>query len=209
MVGLNAIRPDRETDDEKQAKKETERMLDAADKLEDELKTPDTFKVKFECTNGTFVCEFYKDWAPQGVGRMYELVKSGALDQARFFRVVPNFIVQFGIPGDPQVAAKWRSANIPDDPVTHGNARGTVTFAMAGPNTRTSQLFINLVDNARLDSMGFAAIGKVIEGMEVVDAINPEYGELPDQGRIQRVGNAYLEKEFPRLDYIKSATLEK
>jgi peptidyl-prolyl cis-trans isomerase A (cyclophilin A) len=154
-------------------------------------------------------------WAPQGADRFYNLVKSGFYDNVRFFRVVSGFMVQFGINGDPAVMARWRDLPIQDDPVTQSNKRGTLTFAMAGPNTRTTQVFINFVDNERLDSAGFAPVGRVISGMDVVDALNAEYGEGapqgrgPDQSRMQREGNAYLAKEFQRLDLVKKATIER
>src|SRR5262249_1042731 len=145
--------------------------------------------------------------------RFYNLVRSGFFTEVEFFRVIPGFMCQFGIHGDPKVAATWREARIQDDPVKGGNTRGALTFATAGPNTRTTQLFINFGDNSRLDSMGFSPFGKVIEGMDVVDKINGEYGEGapggrgPNQGRIQQEGNAYLKKDFPNLDYIKSASI--
>ncbi len=176
-------------------------------------KAPDTYKVQFDTTKGKFTVEVTRSLAPNGADRFYNLVRSGYFKDLAFFRVIKGFMVQFGIHGDPAVAAKWRQANIQDDPVKGSNTRGTVTFATAGPNTRTTQLFINYGDNQRLDSMGFAPIGKVVEGMDVVDKINGEYGEGapmgngPDQGQIQREGNAYLKKDFPKLDYIKSATI--
>ena len=169
---------------------------------------PATFKAVFSTTAGDFVIEVTRDLAPHGVDRFYNLVHNGFFDNQRFFRVVPGFVVQFGIHGDPQVSAAWRDANIPDDPVKGTNARGTITFATAGPNTRTTQLFINYRDNGRLDSMGFSPFGKVIEGMDVVDKINSEYGEQPSQGKIQAEGNAYLESKFPKLDYIKTARIK-
>ncbi len=176
-------------------------------------KAPDKFRVQFDTTKGKFIVEVTRSLAPNGADRFYNLVRSGYFKDLAFFRVIKGFMVQFGIHGDPSVSAKWRQANIPDDPVKGSNTRGTVTFATAGPNTRTTQLFINYGDNERLDSMGFAPIGKVGEGLEVVDKINGEYGEGapngrgPDQSRIQREGNAYLKKDFPNLDYIKSATI--
>ena len=176
-------------------------------------KAPETFKAQFNTTKGKFVIEVTRALAPNGADRFYNLVRSGYFTDIAFFRVVPGFMCQFGIHGDPAVSAKWREANIPDDPVKGSNTRGTITFATAGPNTRTTQLFINFGDNTRLDGQGFAPFGKVIEGMEVVDRINDEYGDGapygrgPDQGRIQMEGNAYLKKNFPNLDYIKSATI--
>ena len=179
-------------------------------------KAPDIFKVKFETTKGPFVVECNRAWAPQGVDRFYNMVRSGFFTDIAMFRAIAGFMVQFGISGDPKLAAAWRDAKIPDDPTgVQSNTRGMLTFAMAGPNTRTTQLFINFGDNSRLDAMGFPPIGKVVEGMDVVDKVNTEYGEGaprgrgPDQGRVQREGNAYLTNSFPRLDYIKSATLVK
>lgn len=174
---------------------------------------PATYKVKFDTTKGSFVVQVNRDWAPLGADRFYSLVKSGFYDDVRFFRVVSGFMVQFGINGNPQVMAGWRDKPVKDDPVKQSNKRGYITFAMAGPNTRTSQVFINFVDNTNLDGMGFAPFGRVISGMEVVDKLNAEYGEGaprgrgPDQSRMQREGNAYLAKEFSRLDYIKKATI--
>ena len=177
-------------------------------------KQPDSGRVKFETSKGDFVVQVHKDWAPLGAERFIELVKSGFYDNARFFRVVTGFMVQFGIAGDPNVQAKWREATIADDPVKQSNGRGKISFATKGPNTRTTQVFINLVDNARLDNAGFAPFGEVVSGMEVVDQLYSEYGEGaprgagPDQKLIQTQGNAYLEKEFPRLDFIKKASVE-
>jgi len=168
---------------------------------------PDVFKVKFECSNGDFVLEIHKDWAPIGVERFYEVCKEGVYNEARFFRVVPGFVVQWGIPSDPNVGAQWREANIKDDKPTQTNAPGTITFATSGPNSRTTQLFINYGDNGRLDGMGFAPFGKVVEGMDVVKAIYAQYGEEPNQGLIQSKGNAYLKSAFPKMDYIKTVRL--
>jgi len=176
-------------------------------------KAPDSFKVKVDTTKGAFTIQVQRSLAPNGADRFFNLVKSGYFKDIAFFRVIPGFMGQFGIHGDPAIAAKWRDAKIQDDQVKGMNIKGAVTFAMAGPNTRTTQLFINLVDNANLDSMGFSPFGKVVEGMDIVDKINGEYGEGaprgrgPDQGRIQAEGNAYLKKDFPNLDYIKSATV--
>lgn len=166
---------------------------------------PAVFRVKFDTSKGPFVVEAHRTWAPYGADRFYELVQKKFYDDARFFRVVKGFVVQFGISGYPEVAAHWRNKTIQDDPVKETNARGTVTFATAGPNTRTTQLFINLADNTRLDSMGFSPFGRVVEGMDVIDRINGEYGETPDQSRIESEGNQYLNANFPNMDYIKTA----
>ena len=177
---------------------------------------PPTYKVKMTTTKGDFVIEVHRDWAPLGADRFYNLVKMGYFDDVAFFRVVKGFMVQFGIHGDPSVNRIWRRASINDDPAgKKSNTRGMVTFATAGPNMRTTQLFINYGNNARLDSMGFAPFGKVIEGMKVVDAIEGVYGEGapagngPAQEMIQTQGNAYLKAQFPKLDYIKHAALVK
>jgi peptidyl-prolyl cis-trans isomerase A (cyclophilin A) len=169
---------------------------------------PPTFKAKFDTSAGVFVVEVTRAWAPNGADRFYNLVKNGFYDGCRFFRVVPDFMVQFGINGDPSIQAAWRSANIQDDPVKQSNKRGYVTFATAGPNTRTTQVFINDKDNAFLDGQGFAPFGRVVTGIEVVSKIYSGYGERPNQGSIQMQGNAYLQKEFPKLDYVKTATIE-
>jgi cyclophilin family peptidyl-prolyl cis-trans isomerase len=171
---------------------------------------PDAFKVKFECSNGSFTVECHKDWAPLGVQHFYELIRAGFYTEARFFRVVPGFVVQFGLPGDPAMASKYCDKTIKDEPVKGTNAAGTLTYAKSSaPNSRSTQLFINLGNNARLDGMGFSPFAKVTEGMDVVAKINAEYRELPDQGMIRHMGNAYLQQAFPKLDYIKSATLVK
>ena len=177
---------------------------------------PATYKVNFDTSAGAFVVEVQRDWAPQGADRFYNLVKNGFFDNTRFFRVISGFMVQFGIHGDPSVAAVWRNARIPPDPVKQSNKRGYITYAMAGtPDSRTTQLFINFGDNARLDASGFAPFGQVVSGMEVVDKIYSAYGEGapngagPEQGRIQAEGNAYLMKDFPKLDYIKTARIAK
>ncbi len=176
---------------------------------------PRTYKVKFDTSAGTFVVDVQRDWAPNGADRFYNLVKHGFYDNCRFFRVIANFMVQFGINGDPGVSAAWRNARIPVDPVKESNKRAYITYAMgATPDTRTTQVFINFKNNANLDGLGFAPFGEVVSGMDVVDKIYSGYGEGaprgngPDQGRIQLEGNAYLTKDFPKLDYIKRATLE-
>ena len=174
---------------------------------------PADYKVKFDTSKGVFVVDVHRDWAPQGADRFYNLVKNGFYNNARFFRVISGFMVQFGISGDPKLAAAWREASIPDDPVKQSNTRGMITFATRGPNTRTTQVFIDYADNSRLDGMGFAPFGQVVSGMNVVDALYSGYGEGaprgqgPEQGRIQSEGNAYLTQAFPKLDYIKTATI--
>jgi peptidyl-prolyl cis-trans isomerase A (cyclophilin A) len=177
---------------------------------------PDVFKARFDTSAGPFVVEVHREWAPHGADRFYNLVKNGFYDDARFFRVISGFMVQFGIHADPAVSAAWRQAMLPRDPVKQSNRRGYITYAMgASPDTRTTQVFINFVDNSNLDSMGFAPFGRVVSGMDAVDKIYSGYGEGaprgrgPDQGRTQMEGNAYLTKEFPKLDYIKKATIEK
>ncbi|NOX55203.1 MAG: peptidylprolyl isomerase [Planctomycetes bacterium] len=168
---------------------------------------PDTFQVKFETSKGEFIVEVHPSWAPKGAARFRELVESGFYDDCRFFRVVPDFVVQFGINGDPQVQAKWRDKTIEDDPVRRPNKRGAVTFATSGPNSRTTQIFINLKDNSHLDEMGFAPFGVVVSGMSVVDSIESKYRQIADQGRIQMEGNAYLTANFPDMDYVIRATV--
>lgn len=177
---------------------------------------PATYKVKFDTTVGPFVIEVNRDWAPLGADRFYNLVKAGFFNDCRFFRVIQGFMVQFGIHGDPAVMNAWRGARLGVDPVKQSNKRGYITYAMGGtPDTRTTQVFINFADNVSLDKMGFAPFGQVISGMDVVDKIHSGYGEGaprglgPEQGRIQTEGNAYLTKSFPKLDYIKTATIEK
>ncbi len=170
---------------------------------------PALYKASFDTSAGTFVVEVHRDWAPKGADRFYNLVKNGFYDDVRFFRVIPGFMVQFGMHGDPAVGAAWMRARITDDPVKESNKRGYITFAMAGPNTRTTQVFINFNDNSNLDGQGFAPFGKVVQGMSVVDKINAQYGAKPgdDQGNIAAGGNAYLAKTYPKLDFIKKATI--
>ena len=178
-------------------------------------KAPALYKAKFDTSKGAFVLEINRAWAPNGADRFFNLVKNGFYDDVRFFRVVKDFMVQFGINGNPQTQAPWRDAKIPDDKVTQSNKRGYITFATSGPNSRTTQVFINFADNAGLDGQGFAPFGRVISGMNVVDTLHGDYGEGapsgrgPHQGVLQRDGNAYLAKDFPRLDYVKKATIEK
>jgi len=175
---------------------------------------PSVYRVDFDTTKGPFVIEVHRDWAPNGADRFYNLVKNGFYDNTRFFRVIEGFMAQFGVNGDPKVSAVWKEARIKDDPVRVSNKRTFVTFATAGPNTRTTQIFISYGDNSNLDSQGFAPFGQVVSGMKVVDSLYNGYGEGaphgrgPDQGRVQSEGNAYLASAFPRLDYTKKATIE-
>ena len=176
---------------------------------------PPKFKAKFETTAGDFVIEVTRDWAPKGADRFYNLVTSGYFTDVRFFRVISGFMAQFGMHGDPAVTRVWQDASIGDDPPKESNRKGMVTYANRGPNTRTTQLFINLVDNTRLDApqMAFTPFGRVLTGMDVVEKLHSGYGEGapsgngPTQPRITAEGNAYLAKDFPKLDYIKKASI--
>jgi len=175
---------------------------------------PDVFRVKFETSKGDFLVQVTKEWAPLGADRFFELVQSHFFDGGRFFRVLPKFVVQFGLNGDPKVSALWSNARLPDDPVKQSNIKGKITFATSGPSSRTTQVFINYGDNSRLDSKGFAPFGEVVSGMDVVERFYFAYGEGaprgngPNQDMIETQGNAYLERDFPRLDYIKKATIQ-
>jgi peptidyl-prolyl cis-trans isomerase A (cyclophilin A) len=176
---------------------------------------PAMYKVNMDTSAGPFVIEVHRDWSPNGADRFYNLVKSGFLNDVRFYRVVKDFMVQFGLHGDPAVSAAWSSATIPDDKVKESNKRGYVTFAKSSlPNSRSTQLFINFGDNANLDPLGFSPIGRVSSGMDVVDKLYSGYGDMaeqrgngPSQAQLQTQGNAYLTKSFPKLDYIKKATI--
>ena len=174
---------------------------------------PPVYKVEFDTSKGPFVIEVHRDWAPNGADRFYNLVKNGFYDDVRFFRVIEGFMAQFGVNGDPKVSAAWREARIKDDPVKVSNKRTFVTFATAGPNTRTTQVFVNYGDNSNLDSQGFSPFGQVVSGMKVVDSLYGGYGEGapggrgPNQARVQSDGNAYLASAFPNLDYVKKATI--
>ncbi len=170
-------------------------------------KAPDAFDVEFTTTKGNFTVHVTRAWAPLGADRFYNLVKHNFFDDAAFFRIVPNFVVQFGLSANPEVNGVWRNANIKDDPATQSNKPGYITFATAGPNTRTTQLFINLGNNTFLDRQGFSPFGQVTQGMDVVQSLYGGYGESPDQGAITRQGKAYLDKSFPKLDCIKSASI--
>jgi peptidyl-prolyl cis-trans isomerase A (cyclophilin A) len=176
---------------------------------------PDTYNVKFDTSVGEFVIRVTRAWAPNGADRFYNLVKNGFYDEARFFRAVPNFMVQFGLNANPTVSKIWQSARIPRDRVIQSNKKGFITFAMgASPDTRTTQVFINFRNNTNLDGMGFAPFGEVVSGIEVVDRIYTGYGEGaprgsgPPQARVVAEGNAYLIKSFPKMDYIKTAAIE-
>jgi peptidyl-prolyl cis-trans isomerase A (cyclophilin A) len=178
------------------------------------LETPATYRVQFETSKGNFVVQVDRSLAPNGADRFYRLVTEGFYDDVRFFRVIAGFMAQFGISGDPAATARWRAQPIRDEPVVGSNARGTITFAMSSqPNSRTSQVFINLVDNVNLDGLGFAPFGRVVEGMEVVDQLYSGYGEGapqgngPAQGQIVSQGNAYLTQSFPLLDYVIRARI--
>jgi peptidyl-prolyl cis-trans isomerase A (cyclophilin A) len=175
---------------------------------------PDSYRARFETSAGDFVVEVQRELSPNGADRFYNLVRNGYYDGVRFFRVIDGFMAQFGMHGDPQVTAAWRSVPIADDPVMASNTRGMVTFAMTNqPNSRTTQIFINYRDNSNLDAMGFAPFGEVVEGMDVVDQLYSGYGEGapggsgPSQAQIQAQGNDYLQAEFPQLDYVERATI--
>ena len=194
-------------------------VLGAQGKLSDPAslkeKAPATYKAKFDTSKGAFVITVHRDWAPLGADRFYNLVKNGFYDDVRFFRVIDGFMAQIGMNGNAEVQSVWDKARLQDDPVKESNKRGYVTFATAGPNTRTTQFFINFKDNTGLDKQGFAPFGEVTSGMEIVDSLYSGYGEGaprgrgPDQGRIRMEGNAYLKQAFPKLDYVKKATIEK
>ncbi|HZE97614.1 MAG TPA: peptidylprolyl isomerase [Planctomycetota bacterium] len=178
------------------------------------VKAPAEFKVKFTTSKGDFIMLVNREWSPRGADRFYALVKNAYFDEVVFFRVIAGFMAQFGIHPSPDVNAAWRNATIQDDPVTQSNTRGMVTYAKRGPNTRTTQIFINFSDkNDRLDPDGFSPFAKIVEGMDVVDALYNGYGEGaprgrgPDQGRLQAEGNEYLKREFKELDYIKTARI--
>jgi peptidyl-prolyl cis-trans isomerase A (cyclophilin A) len=175
-------------------------------------KAPDSYKVKLDTSKGPVVIEVHRDWSPLGADRFYNLVKNGFYDDVRFFRVLDKFMVQFGMNGDPTIQQAWSNANFKDDPPKQSNKRGYVTFAKAStPNSRSTQVFINFVDNDFLDPQGFSPFGTVAEGMEIVDKLYSGYGRdnVPDQVKITAQGNVYLNKEYPKLDYIRKATIEK
>ena len=175
---------------------------------------PAQFNALFDTSKGKFTIEVHREWAPMGADRFYELIQDKFFDDARFFRVVRNFVVQFGINGNPKLSEVWRQLKLVDDPVRQSNRRGTITFATAGPGTRTTQMFINLTNNTMLDQQGFAPFGKVVDGMSVVDSFYAGYGDMspqgpgPDPTRIEVQGNEYLTSHYERLDYIKTARVQ-
>jgi len=177
------------------------------------IQAPAIYRVRFDTTKGPFVVEVHRDWAPRGADRFYELIEDKYYDDLYFFRVIRGFVVQWGIHKDPVVMARWDTMAIPDDPVKQSNRRGTITFATDGPNTRTTEPFINLADNKRLDSRGFAPFGEVVAGMDVVDKLYSGYGDGPpkgegvDQTKAEAQGNEYIEGRFPKLDKIVTAGL--
>lgn len=177
------------------------------------VKPPDQYRVKFDTTKGEFTIEVKREWSPRGADHFFELLQYKFYNGVRFHRTIRGFVAQFGINGNPKVNQIWALARIPDDPVRHKNRRGTITYAKLGPNSRTTQVFLNLRDNPELDSTGFAPFGKVVDGMDVVDKLAYLYGELkprghgPDPTKIEIEGNKYLDREYPRLDAIKSATV--
>jgi peptidyl-prolyl cis-trans isomerase A (cyclophilin A) len=176
-----------------------------------DAKAPAEFKVRLDTTKGDIVLKITRDWAPKGADRFHALVKAGYYDDCRFYRVLPKYIAQFGISGTPATAAKWKELPIDDDPVKQKNTRGRLTFARGGPNTRTTNLFINLKDSTSLDGDGFAPIGEVVEGMDIADQLFSGYGDGapkgkgPSQKKIYEQGNAWLQKDYKDLDYIKTA----
>jgi cyclophilin family peptidyl-prolyl cis-trans isomerase len=177
-------------------------------------RAPELFQVRVETSQGAFVVEVHREWALHGADRFHELVAAGYFDGSRFFRIVPGFIAQFGVAGDPKVTAAWKDRTIPDDPVRQSNTRGTIAYAMTGPDTRATQLYINLADNSRLDAQGFAPIGRVTSGMEVVDRLYSGYGEKSGggmrggrQGEMLKGGNAWLDAHFPKLDHLLRARI--
>ncbi|MGP8247050.1 MAG: peptidylprolyl isomerase [Bryobacteraceae bacterium] len=186
----------------------------AKQKAVESPRVPDLFKVKLDTSKGPVVIEIHRDWAPIGADHLYDLVKHGYYDGARFFRVLPGFVAQFGLAADPAVTKQWVNARLADDPVTQHNTVGTLVYATSGPASRTTQLFINMADNSRLDSQGFAPVGIVISGMDAVMSFYSGYGEGapngpgPDQQEITSQGNEYLQGHFPKLDFIKTATVE-
>ena len=174
-------------------------------------RAPESFRARFDTSQGVFVIATEREWAPLAADRFYNLVKNGFYNESRFFRVLDGFMAQFGLHADPDLQAAWRSANLKDEPVTKSNTRGFVTFTReSSPNSRYTMIFINYKDNSYLDADGFAPFGQVVSGMDVVDKLYSGYGRqnIPDQRRILREGNAYLQAEYPKLDFVKTATIE-
>jgi cyclophilin family peptidyl-prolyl cis-trans isomerase len=168
---------------------------------------PDSFRVAFATSKGDVLVEVYKSWSPHGAERFYQLVSQRFFDDQRFFRVLPQYIAQFGASADPKQNDRWDDAKIPDDPRTHSNARGTLSFAAEAPNTRSHQLFFNLKDNPKLDPQNFVPIGRVVDGMAVLDALYDDYGDTPKYRLVATLGNEYLHRMFPRMDYIRTARI--
>ena len=168
---------------------------------------PDVFQARFETNVGDFVIEVHRAWSPHGADRFYNLLSAGYYDGVRFFRVVEDFVAQIGIHGDPEISAAWRPMQIPDDSVMQSNTRGFVTYAKGEANSRTTQIFINYIDNSRLDTLGFSPFGEVVEGMEVVDDLHSGYREDVEQPRVHREGERYMRVEFPRLSYVIRARI--
>ena len=186
----------------------------AAAKLPERVSVPENYRVRFDTTKGPFTVEVTRAWAPRGGDRFHELLRMKFYDGARFFRVRPKFVVQFGISADPKANELWRQLKLPDDPVKQSNLRGFVSYATDGPARRTTQVFINLADNKRLDSRGFAPFGRVVEGMDIVDSLYAGYGEVqalggggPDAAKLETLGEEYAARTYPRLDQIKSARI--
>jgi peptidyl-prolyl cis-trans isomerase A (cyclophilin A) len=202
--GARATRPAGRT-----AVRDTTKLKDPSQLTE---MAPPVFRARFTTNVGAFVIEAHRDWAPLAADRFYNLVKNGFYDGSRFFRVLDGFMTQFGLNGDPEIDAAWRTANLPDEPVRQSNRRGFVTFTReSAPNSRYTMVFINATDNSYLDADGFAPFGQVVAGMAIVDALYSGYGRtnVPDQRRIVREGNAYLQQEYPKLDFIRTATIER
>lgn len=209
-----AVEEKAEADEEKAVRVEPDTKANLRDASAPQAEAPAKFRVRFETTKGDFVVELVRAWSPQGVDHFYHLVKIGYYADIAFFRAIDGFMVQFGIHGDPEINAVWSDANINDEPVKASNKRGFLTYAKSNsPNTRSTQLYINLVDNLSLDSMGFSPIGLVVEGMPVVDSLHSGYGEGAPRGRgpsqqlFSEGGNDYLKKQFPNLDYIKKTVI--
>lgn len=231
LTFVNRLEPERNESDLLEQQIEAAEQIEKAEKAEMEAKakaieeaekaalenapveveaiSTEPIRVKFAMSTGDVLIELYPEWSPLGVAQFVKALESGVFDESRFYRALPEFIVQFGIPANPELTAYWLMKNIKAEPVKTTNARGTVTYAklMTNPDSRTTELFINIGDNGRLDELGFPPIGKVIEGMEFVDKIYMGYTDEPDASRIERIGNAYLKENFPKLDYIKKATI--